>query len=85
MIRHTIAKRQKKKLREVKEHLKKMSCVNVHDQGRWLRSLVNGVFNYLGVPENHKRLDGFRTAIPLYFLLVRVSIKSEAWFDSVQS
>jgi hypothetical protein len=40
-----------------------MRCVNVHDQGRWLKSLVIGVFNYFGVPENRKSLDGFRTAI----------------------
>jgi RNA-directed DNA polymerase len=63
LIRHTIMKRQRKKLKEVKEQLKKMRCVNVHDQGRWLRSLVNGVFNYFGVPDNRKSLEVFRTVI----------------------
>lgn len=37
LVRQTIAKRQSRKLKEVKEQLKKMRSVNGHDQGRWLK------------------------------------------------
>ena len=32
-------------------------------QGRWLRSIVQGYYNYFGVPGNSKSLNTFRTLI----------------------
>ena len=61
--RKTISKRQRNKLKLIKEVLKK----NYHERpvkvGKWLKSVVQGYFNYYAVPGNMKVLDSFRTAV----------------------
>ena len=37
--------------------------VPVPDQGRWLRSVLNGHLNYYAVPGNKKSIDTFRTEV----------------------
>ncbi len=61
--RKTISKRQRKKLKSIKEVLKK----NYHERpmkvGKWLKAVVQGYFNYHAIPGNMEVLDSFRTAI----------------------
>lgn len=61
--RKTIAKRLRSKLKEVRKEIMKRRHVPVPDQGKWLRSVVNGHLNYYGVPGNRQATDTFRTEI----------------------
>lgn len=61
--RKTIAKRMRKKLKELKDDLLKRRHEPVNEQGKWLRSVVKGYFNYHAVPGNRKVLDIFRTQL----------------------
>jgi RNA-directed DNA polymerase len=59
--RKTIAKRLRAKIKEVREGIIKRMHISVPDQGKWLRSVLNGHFNYYAVPGNRKSIDAFRT------------------------
>ena len=59
--RTTIAKKLRAKIKEVKETLMRNRHRPVPEQGRWLGLVVQGHFNYYGVPGNRKALDTFRT------------------------
>lgn len=61
--RKTIAKRLRNKLKEVRKEVMKRRHVPVPDQGKWLRSVVNGHLNYYGVPGNRQATDTFRTEV----------------------
>ena len=61
--RKTIAKRLRAKLKEVREENVKRMHEPVSEQGKWLRSVINGHFNYYGVPGNGKSLNTFRTQV----------------------
>ena len=61
--RKTIGKRLRRKIKEVRQILHRHRHKPVSEQGRWLRSVVVGHFNYYGVPGNRKALDTFRTQI----------------------
>ena len=61
--RKTIAKRLRAKINEVKETLMRSRHRPMPEQGGWLRSVVQGHFNYYGVPGNREALDAFRTQI----------------------
>lgn len=61
--RKTIGKRLRRKAKEVRQILYRHRDKPVPEQGRWLRSVVQGHFNYYGVPGNRKALDTFRTQI----------------------
>ena len=61
--RKTIAKRLRTKIKEVKQLLMRRRHIPVPEQGRWLRSVVQGYFNYHGVPGNREALNTFRTQI----------------------
>jgi hypothetical protein len=54
--RQTIRKRLSAKLRELKEELRRRWRQPVAEVGRWLRSVVQGYFNYHAVPGNLDRL-----------------------------
>jgi hypothetical protein len=43
--------------------LKRNRHRTVAEQGRWLRRVVQGHYNYYGVPGNRKALDVFRSEI----------------------
>ena len=51
-MRHTIAKRMRAKLVEIKEALNRMRHVPVPEQGRWLGQVVRGYLAYHAVPTN---------------------------------
>jgi group II intron reverse transcriptase/maturase len=59
--RKTIAKRLRAKAAEVKEELMRRRHTPVPEQGKWVRSVVQGHLNYYAVPGNKQALDAFRT------------------------
>lgn len=72
VYRYTIKKRMHAKLKEVKTELKRRRNFPIKDIGKWLRSVVNGHFNYYGVPMNTKRLNEFRSSvIRLWFRVLK--------------
>lgn len=66
--RKTIAKKMKAKLSDLKFELRKRISTDVYGQARWLRSVVQGHFNFYAVPSNGKSLEGFKTAVSRLWL-----------------
>jgi RNA-directed DNA polymerase len=60
VLRQTIRKRLQAKLSEVKAELKRRMHRPIPEQGRWLRTVVQGHFRYYGVPMNSAALRQFR-------------------------
>ena len=58
--RHTIKKRMRAKLSEVKAELRRRMHDPVPEVGKWLASVVSGHFRYYGVPMNAEGLVAFR-------------------------
>ena len=58
--RKTIRKRMRSKLREIKQQLRKRMHDPVRQTGQWLKSVVQGHFNYYAVPGNLASLGVFR-------------------------
>lgn len=63
IYRKTITKRLRAKMKEVRKMLLRKRHRPVSEQGAWLRSVMQGHFNYYGVPGNRKALDTFRKQI----------------------
>jgi RNA-directed DNA polymerase len=63
IYRKTITKRLRAKIRMVRETLRRNRHRPVAEQGAWLKAVMQGHFNYYGVPGNRKALDTFRTQI----------------------
>ena len=63
--RHTAGKRLRKKLRELKQELRARRHEPTALTGKWLRSVVQGYFNYHAVPDNLDSLWAFRTRLTL--------------------
>lgn len=61
--RKSAARRVRAKLKEIREELLNRRHLPVVQQGRWLRSVVQGFFNYHAVPGNGKLLDVMRNQI----------------------
>jgi hypothetical protein len=55
LVRHTIAKRMRAELVEIKEALNRMRHVPVTEQGRWLGQVVRGYLAYHAVPTTRGR------------------------------
>jgi hypothetical protein len=60
MLRQTIAKRMRAKLAEIKTELRRRLHHSTPSVGRWLRSVVQGHFQYYAVPRNQRKLCAFR-------------------------
>ena len=60
VLRRTMRKRLRKKVREIKEELYKRRHQPVAQIGRWLGSVLTGHYRYYGVPHNIRRLSAFR-------------------------
>lgn len=67
--RHTIKSRFRKKLQEVKRKLRARMHEVLEVQGAWLRSVLNGYFNYHAVPTNSAIIQQFRTEICRFWIL----------------
>ncbi len=65
--RKTIGKRMRAKLQEIRQKLRQRMHDAVPETGKWLRSVVQGYFNYHAVPGNGKRLQVFRDAVIRYW------------------
>ena len=61
--RRTVAKRLRAKLREIKPQLRRRRHAPVAQTGQWLRSIVQGYFNYHAVPGNLDSLQLFRNRL----------------------
>jgi len=58
--RLTSAKRMRARLKAIRQALMRRMHEPIPEVGRWLRRVVQGYFNYHGVPGNADRLDAFR-------------------------
>jgi hypothetical protein len=63
LFRKSRADRQRAKLREIKDRLRALANIPEGQQGRWLRRVVQGYFQYHAVPGNHAALEAFRKEV----------------------
>jgi RNA-directed DNA polymerase len=63
VLRKTIRERLARKAKEVREELMRRRHEPIAQQGQWLRSVVQGFFNYSAVPGNLRALKAFRTLV----------------------
>jgi RNA-directed DNA polymerase len=63
LLRKTIHQRFSAKLRALKEELRRRKHLSVAELGKWLRSVVQGYFNYHAVPGNLASLRSFRLQV----------------------
>jgi group II intron reverse transcriptase/maturase len=61
--RQTIKKRLRSKLQAIRQELRKRSQERIAETGAWLRSVVQGYFNYHAVPGNFAALQTFRREV----------------------
>ena len=61
--RKTVGKRLAKKLREVKQQLRRRMHARIAETGEWLKRVVEGYFNYHAIPGNRRSLCTFRSAL----------------------
>lgn len=59
VLRKTMSKRRRNKLRALGRELKRRRQLPIPEQGRWLRRVVQGHINYYAVPGNFKAVAGF--------------------------
>lgn len=65
--RKTAAKRMAKKLRDMKQQLRRRMHDPTAQTGEWLGSVVRGYFQYHAIPGNRSRLHAFRTSVVRYW------------------
>ncbi len=85
--RKTIAKRLRAKLKEVREEVMRRRHEPIPVLGKWLRSVVQGHFNYFAVPGNRTAIDAFRREVNkawLYALRQRSQISSSLPWDRIK-
>jgi RNA-directed DNA polymerase len=70
VLRKTIRKRLLAKLKEVKDELRKRMHQPLAEVGKWLKSVVQGYFNYQAVPGNIVSLRSFRLEVSKRWLRV---------------
>ena len=68
VLRKTLAKRLRTKVLAVTRELKRGRHAPVPQQGRWIRSVVRGYFNYHAVPGNFRALSRFRQLVACAWL-----------------
>jgi RNA-directed DNA polymerase len=66
--RITIAKRMRRKLREVKDELNRRRHHSIPEQGRWLASVLRGHYAYYAVPGNSDRINRFYNEVTRHWL-----------------
>ncbi|HVH30586.1 MAG TPA: group II intron reverse transcriptase/maturase [bacterium] len=59
VLRKTVSKRRRSKLREINDELKRRRHLPIPEQGRWLRSVAQGHLNYYAVPGNLEAVADF--------------------------
>lgn len=68
ILRHTIGKRIRAKLRILKEELRRRLHRPIPEVGKWLRTVVLGHYRYFGVPSNSRKLESFRYHVTCLWL-----------------
>ena len=63
ILRRTIKKRMRAKVKEIKEELTKRMHDTIQDVGQWLKAVVTGHYRYYGVPGNTDAMGDFRFQI----------------------
>lgn len=63
VLRRTMRKRLNAKVKAVKSELRKRMHDPIAEQGKWLRGVVQGHYQYYGVPMNGRSLDTFRKRV----------------------
>ena len=83
VLRKTSSKRMRAKLRQIKQLLLARKHDPVPQTGEWLRSIVQGYFNYHAVPGNGRSMGKFREQVARYWRLAlrRRSQKSRMTWD----
>jgi len=78
--RKTMGKRMRGKLRSLKIEMSKRRSYRIPEMGRWLNRVLQGHFNYYGVPGNFRSLKGFRQAVIMLWRrwITRKSQRSKA-------
>jgi len=66
--RQTVKKRLRSKLQAVKQELRKRWHQRVSENGKWLKSVVQGYFNYHAIPGNFVTLQTFRREVARMWL-----------------
>jgi len=66
--RKVIAKRMRAKLKEIRETLMRRRHDPVPEQGKWLRAVVQGYFNYFAVPGTSLEMNIFRGLVNRHWL-----------------
>jgi RNA-directed DNA polymerase len=81
VLRRTMSKRKRGKLKAVKVELRKRMHQPVAEVGKWLRSVIEGHNRYYGVPSNLPSLSSFRYHVGRYWYrtLKRRSQKPLTW------
>ena len=67
VLRQTIRKRMRAKLRAIKIELRRRMHDSVDQVGRWLQAVVRGHIGYYGVPTNSAALRSFRYQVSRYW------------------
>jgi group II intron reverse transcriptase/maturase len=68
IVRISIAKKIRAKLLAIKQELRKRMHLPMHEQGAWLRSVIQGWYQYHAVPGNSQRLRQFRDQVARLWL-----------------
>lgn len=63
ILRHTIKKKMRAKLDEIKIELKKRMHDSIQEVGQSLKAVVTGYYRYFGVPGNSKAMSDFQNGI----------------------
>jgi RNA-directed DNA polymerase len=74
MRRHTVSEGLNAELRQAKATLRRMRHLPIPEQGRYLRLVLNGFYNYSAGPTNSRALNPFYTTA----LLVAAACGNEA-------
>jgi len=63
LVRHSIKKRLRAKLKQIKEQLNKKRHLSSYEVGLWVKRVLTGYFNYFAVPSNGQALKVMRTEV----------------------
>jgi group II intron reverse transcriptase/maturase len=70
--RHTVSKRLRAKLHEIKDALHRMMHLPIQEQAAYLKRVVNGYLNYFAVPTNNRAINSFyRHAVWYWYRALR--------------
>ncbi len=63
VLRRTIGKKMRVKLKELKQEMRYRMHYPIEEQGKWLKSVIEGHCRYYGVPNNQQAMSAFRFAV----------------------